>query len=72
MVLPLPVALEKHRARAARGRSCGVVVGGSVRDALLGLRPKDFDIEVYGISYDNLATFLATRGAWIWWAKVSA
>ena len=35
-----------------------VVVGGSVRDALLGLEPKDFDIEVYGMSYDHLAAFL--------------
>ena len=33
-----------------------------MRDALLGLDPKDFDIEVYGISYDALAAFLATRG----------
>src|SRR3981189_199575 len=39
-----------------------VVVGGSVRDALLGLRPKDFDIEVYGISYGDLAAFLGRRG----------
>ena len=33
-----------------------------MRDALLGLDPKDFDIEVYGISYDDLAAFLASRG----------
>jgi tRNA nucleotidyltransferase (CCA-adding enzyme) len=39
-----------------------VVVGGSVRDALLGLEPNDFDIEVYGISYNSLAEFLETRG----------
>jgi tRNA nucleotidyltransferase (CCA-adding enzyme) len=39
-----------------------VVVGGAVRDALLGLQPKDFDIEVYGIGYDRLATFLASYG----------
>ena len=32
-----------------------VVVGGAVRDALLGGEPKDFDIEVYGIAYDQLA-----------------
>jgi tRNA nucleotidyltransferase (CCA-adding enzyme) len=39
-----------------------VVVGGAVRDALLGLEPKDFDIEVYGISYDRLAAFLTRYG----------
>ncbi|HEY4260661.1 MAG TPA: hypothetical protein VGM98_10885, partial [Schlesneria sp.] len=38
------------------------VVGGAVRDALLGLEPKDFDIEVYGISYDRLSEFLSRYG----------
>lgn len=39
-----------------------LIVGGAVRDALLGLEPKDFDIEVYGITYDQLAQFLGARG----------
>jgi tRNA nucleotidyltransferase (CCA-adding enzyme) len=39
-----------------------LVVGGAVRDALLGLDPKDFDIEVYGVSYDQLAQMLARYG----------
>jgi tRNA nucleotidyltransferase (CCA-adding enzyme) len=39
-----------------------VVVGGAVRDALLEHGAKDFDIEVYGISYAALADFLASRG----------
>ena len=39
-----------------------LIVGGAVRDALLGLDPKDFDIEVYGITYDQLAQFLSARG----------
>jgi tRNA nucleotidyltransferase (CCA-adding enzyme) len=39
-----------------------LIVGGAVRDALLGLEPKDFDIEVYGISYDKLAEFLKRYG----------
>jgi tRNA nucleotidyltransferase (CCA-adding enzyme) len=46
--------------RAAGFRA--VVVGGAVRDALLGLHPKDLDIEVYGISYDSLAAFLGRYG----------
>ena len=37
-------------------------MGGAVRDALLGLPPKDFDIEVYGISYERLAGFLSAYG----------
>ena len=39
-----------------------LIVGGAVRDALLGLDPKDFDIEVYGVSYDTLAQILAKHG----------
>src|SRR5580704_15232058 len=39
-----------------------LLVGGAVRDALLGLEPKDFDVEVYGISYDRLAGLLAPYG----------
>ena len=62
MLLTLPVALAEivRELRAAGYRA--VVAGGSVRDALLGLVPKDFDIEVYGISYDALAAFLESRG----------
>jgi len=46
-------------------RSAGfrpLVVGGAVRDALLGLQSKDIDIEVYGITYDRLAELLAEHG----------
>ncbi len=39
-----------------------MIVGGAVRDALLGIQPKDLDIEVYGISYDSLAAFLSRYG----------
>lgn len=39
-----------------------LIAGGAVRDALLGMEPKDFDVEVYGISYDKLAGFLAAYG----------
>lgn len=38
------------------------LVGGCVRDALLGLEVKDFDIEVYGTSYGNLAEALRPYG----------
>lgn len=45
--------------RVARPR----LVGGGVRDALLGLDPKDFDIEVAGIDFDTLHRTLAPFGA---------
>ena len=35
------------------------LVGGCVRDALLKLPQKDFDIEVFGVSYEQLAKALA-------------
>jgi tRNA nucleotidyltransferase (CCA-adding enzyme) len=38
------------------------LVGGCVRDALLGLPQKDFDIEAFGVSYENLAVALARWG----------
>lgn len=38
------------------------LVGGCVRDWLLGVPVKDFDIEVFGVSYAQLATALARCG----------
>lgn len=39
------------------------LVGGGVRDALLGLDAKDFDVEVAGIGFDELQRTLAPFGA---------
>ncbi len=38
------------------------LVGGCVRDALLGIPHKDFDIEVFGINYEKLVTALSRWG----------
>ena len=63
MLLTLPAALERIVRDLRDSGFHAVVVGGSVRDALLGLEPKDIDIEVYRISYDELAALPApTRG----------
>jgi tRNA nucleotidyltransferase (CCA-adding enzyme) len=61
-MLDLSPALERivRDLHAAGYRA--LIAGGAVRDALLGLHPKDIDIEVYGISYDALADFLKARG----------
>lgn len=49
---------------ALRQRGCkALIVGGAVRDALLGIQPKDIDIEVYGISYNDLRNFLSDYGS---------
>lgn len=39
-----------------------LIVGGAVRDAILGIEPKDIDIEVYGINYNDLMKFLSKHG----------
>src|SRR6185312_5184339 len=36
--------------------------GGCVRDALLGITHKDFDLEVYGVSYEQLEKALSAHG----------
>jgi tRNA nucleotidyltransferase (CCA-adding enzyme) len=45
---------------AAGGRP--YIVGGAVRDALLGLPVKDFDVEVFGLASDRLKETLASVG----------
>src|ERR1035437_9187024 len=44
-----------------KGHQC-LIVGGCIRDAVLGIEPKDIDIEVYKISYDDLMKFLSDYG----------
>ncbi len=46
--------------RAAGGRA--LLVGGCVRDRLLGLEPKDIDMEVFGIAQPELENLLASCG----------
>lgn len=56
---PIVVALAKS-VKAAGGRA--FLVGGGVRDALLGVEPKDFDIEIFGLDVDALITVLRRFG----------
>ncbi len=48
-----------RRVDAAGGRA--LLVGGSVRDAVLGIAAEDLDIEVYGLAPERLRTLLAAR-----------
>ncbi|HVO97281.1 MAG TPA: HD domain-containing protein [Bryobacteraceae bacterium] len=60
--MTLPPELDRIvRALHAAGYRA-LIAGGAVRDDLLGLTPKDFDIEVYGVSFDVLAELLAQHG----------
>jgi tRNA nucleotidyltransferase (CCA-adding enzyme) len=62
MKLDLPPGLVRLLAdlRAAGGRP--YVVGGAVRDTLLGLPVKDLDVEVFGLSAERLEPLLAGHG----------
>jgi tRNA nucleotidyltransferase (CCA-adding enzyme) len=60
MKLPSALLAALAALRSAGGRPR--IVGGSVRDWLLGLEPKDFDIEVFGMDYENLGRALAPFG----------
>ncbi len=52
---PILVAIQ-----AAGGRP--LIVGGAVRDALMGAEVREFDIEVYGLPIDQLSELLAVFG----------
>src|SRR6266576_6331487 len=48
--------------REAPALSRAYLVGGCVRDSLLGIAHKDFDLEVYGVNYETLASQLSAYG----------
>jgi len=60
MNLPSPLLAALSALRAAGGRPR--LVGGCVRDWLLGLEPKDFDVEVYGLDFEAMSRALAPFG----------
>ena len=65
MLLPDSPLLEKTRQLARAVQPLGgraLLVGGFVRDALLGQNPKDADVEVYGLEADKLKSVLETLG----------
>lgn len=55
--MPEAVKIVANLVKQAGGRA--LLVGGCVRDGLLGLEPKDFDIECFGISASDLQAALA-------------
>lgn len=60
--MKLPEALRAViHALARRGRP--FLAGGCVRDWLLGREPKDFDVEVYGLGWEEVARCLRPFGA---------
>ena len=60
MKLPPPLLAALSALRSAGGRPR--LVGGCVRDWLLGLEPKDFDVEVFGLDFERMGRALAPFG----------
>src|SRR4051812_1211575 len=61
MQFAMPPALDRIL-RETPELSRAYLAGGSVRDALLDCAPKDFDVEVYGVTYERLAAALSRWG----------
>ena len=60
MKIPPPLRAALAALHAAGGRPR--LVGGCVRDWLSGIAPKDFDLEVYGLDYEQMGRALAAFG----------
>ncbi|NJD04896.1 MAG: HD domain-containing protein [Methylococcaceae bacterium] len=59
----LPIVLAPMVERLLAAGATPILVGGAVRDRMLGRESKDLDIEVYGLSVDALAGVLAPLGS---------
>ena len=59
--MKLPEQLQ-HLLKNVPALSRSYLVGGCVRDALLGISNKDIDVEVYDVSYDELEDALRPFG----------
>jgi tRNA nucleotidyltransferase (CCA-adding enzyme) len=62
MTLELPPGLQRLLASLRAAGATPYLVGGAVRDALLALPIKDFDVEVFGLSAERLQPILAEHG----------
>src|SRR6201991_2338660 len=58
--IPEKVILLSQAIRDAGGRA--LLVGGCVRDELMGVQPKDWDLEVYGVAPERLREVLDRFG----------
>src|SRR6185503_10029912 len=63
MPFSFPPGLERLLAALRAGGGRPYVVGGAVRDTLLGLPIKDYDVEVFGLPAQRLEPILAEAGS---------
>jgi len=60
--IPIPKTLYNILKALSANNLQALLVGGAVRDAIMGYKPKDMDIEVYGTNYDSLLNILKDFG----------
>ena len=60
--IPLPDYVKGILTDIGRAGGRAMIVGGAVRDAILGAQPKDIDFEVYKVNYDTLSQILSKYG----------
>ncbi len=58
----IPEKITKLAETVKRNGGRAMLVGGCVRDSIMGVEPKDFDVEVYGIEPQKLREVLETFG----------
>ena len=61
--LDLPEGLKRLLDAVREAGGHPYVVGGAVRDAILGLRMKDFDVEVHGLAAERLSEVASSLGS---------
>jgi tRNA nucleotidyltransferase (CCA-adding enzyme) len=63
MTIQIPAAIQAIVSRIEQAGGSANLVGGAVIDLLEGRQPKDWDIEVFRISFESLADMFADKGA---------
>jgi len=58
----LPIKITKLAETIKQNGGRAMLVGGCVRDALMGVEPKDWDLEIYGIEPEKLRAILDSFG----------
>jgi len=62
-MIRIPPVIQSLVSRIESAGGSARLVGGAVIDALQGRQPKDWDIEVFGLSFDRLSSMFADKGA---------
>lgn len=62
-MIRIPPIIQSLVSRVESAGGSAHLVGGAVIDAIDGRQPKDWDLEVFGLSFDRLSTMFADKGA---------